>query len=106
MDNYYVVKKNGKYAMMKEGGKRAVKLFQSEQEALDYISTKGTVGEVDVTNLWNPADPPETAIIDGVVCTENDRIVLSEKQAFGCPGNCKCKKPSLLSRILNFFKKS
>lgn len=91
---------------MKEGGKRAVKLFQSEQEALEYISTKGPFAEVDATKLWSPADPPETEIVDGVVCTESDRIVLSEKQAFGCPDNCKCKKPSLLSKILNFFKKS
>ena len=99
MDNYYVIKKNGKYAIMKEGGKRAVKLFQSEQEALDYISLKADTGEAKPIRR-------ETATVDGVVCTESDRIVLSEQQAFGCPDNCKCKKPSLLSKILNFFKKS
>jgi hypothetical protein len=99
MDNYYAIKKNGKYAVMKQGGKRAVRLFTSEQEALYYISQKGTVGEAEPISR-------ETVIVDGVVCTESDRIVLSEQQVYGCPDNCKCKKPSLLSRILNLFKKS
>ena len=96
MDNYYVIKKNGKYAIMKEGGKRAVKLFQSEQEALDYISLKGNMSEVDITNLFNhEASGETTTTVDFAV-----------NQPGCCTDNCKCKKQSLLSRILNFFKKS
>ena len=88
---------------MKEGGKRAVKLFQSEQEALDYISTKGNVGEVDVTKIWNTDHSP---IVYGEALVASERIDLSKQQVFGCTDNCKCKKPSLLSRIIGFFKRA
>jgi len=94
MDNYYAIKKNGKYAVMKQNGKRAVRLFTSEQEALDYISQKGTVGEATPVESVDTDQP--TATID---------LGVSQPDTC-CSGNCKCKKPSLLSRILNLFKKS
>jgi hypothetical protein len=40
MNNSVRLKENdGKYSVIKEGGKRALRVFKSKQEALDYIKT-------------------------------------------------------------------
>jgi hypothetical protein len=95
MDNYSLLKKNGKYAIMKDGNKRALRLFKTEEEALKYA-------EENDLNLHRDDHSPE------VVSEVTPSGAIDEPMEYKiCNGvDCNCKKPSLLSRIIGLFKRT
>lgn len=95
MSNYYVVKKNGKYAIIKAGNKRALRLFKTEDEAFKYAEENGL-------NLHRDDQSPEVISESLPYEVINGQI----KNKSCTTDNCKCKKPSLLSRIIGFFKRT
>lgn len=101
MNNSVRLKENdGKYSIIKEGGKRALRVFMSKQEALDYIQTHNlTLIEETMDIIVNVPLVPEKS---EEVKSSYDLPAANGKC---CGGNCGCKKPSLITRIINFFKK-
>ena len=105
MNNSVRLKENdGKYAVIKEGAKRALRVFGSKQEALDYIKLRNldlveeTMDIIVAVPLIENAAPKSDCCQEECCetdCCQEDLPVTEEKS----------EKLSLLARIGLFFNK-
>jgi hypothetical protein len=95
---------DGKYSVIKEGAKRALRVFGSKQEALDYIKLRNldlveeTMDIIVAVPLIENAAPKSDCCQEeccGADCCQEDLPVTEEKS----------EKLSLLARIGLFFNK-
>ena len=94
MNNSVRLKENdGKYSVIKEGGKRALRVFKSKQEALDYIKT----------NNLNLVEETMDVIVN-VPLIEKPSSVNADSNLINSNTQSETNTGSFLSRIFNSLK--
>jgi hypothetical protein len=94
MNNSVRLKENdGKYSVIKEGGKRALRVFKSKQEALDYIKT----------NNLNLVEETMDVIVN-VPLIEKPSSVNADSNLVNSNTQSETNTGSFLSRIFNSLK--
>lgn len=94
MNNSVRLKENdGKYSVIKEGGKRALRVFKSKQEALDYIKT----------NNLNLVEETMDVIVN-VPLIEKPSSVNADSNLINSNTQSETNTGSYLSRIFNSLK--
>jgi len=94
MNNSVRLKENdGKYSVIKEGGKRALRVFKSKQEALDYIKT----------NNLNLVEETMDVIVN-VPLIEKPSSVNADSNLVNPNTQSETNTGSFLSRIFNSLK--